>query len=241
MDGHYVTVRLHALCDECLLPRQVAYHSAAPARAQACRKHYNIVVTVEAGLNHCGEVAALVARLVYGYAERSQPRKVHQQVVDEIAQAAVVVAPDDCAEGNTVCSAQRVVAHESVQAAVVLGRKVLAPHYVERHVKITHARLQPLYARKLAVVPKKLVDLVLVEYAFEPLHDRRRNVTRPVAHLAPQYLPTSIVFSVIWSMSSMLTLRHGRRVPSAARSGKRLPLRNYLSCKLIHFSKIKPL
>ena len=142
------------------------------------------------------------------------------------------MATYDCAKGNTVNSAQRVVAHEGVQAAVVLGRKVLAPHYVERHVKITHARLQPLYARKLAVVPKKLVDLVLVEYAFEPLHDRRRNVTRPVAHLAPQYLPyvDSLLGDMVHVFYANLVPRQA--VPSAARSGKRLPLRNYLSCKI---------
>ena len=137
---------------------------------------------------HGREIAALVASLVYRYAERRQPGQVHEQVVHEIAQPAVVVPPDYRAEGYAVHSAERMVAYESVKAAVVLGRKVLAPYDVERHVEIAHGGLKPLHARQPAALPKILVDLVLVEYALKPFHYGLRHVARLVAHLALEYL-----------------------------------------------------
>ena len=54
-----------------------------------------MVVALESGLHHCGEVARLFTCLVDGNAEGGQSRKVHEQVVDEVFELSVILATDD--------------------------------------------------------------------------------------------------------------------------------------------------
>ena len=64
----------------------------------------------------------VAARLVDGYADGSQSRQVHEQVVDEVTEAPVVVAADDGSEGHAVLSSEGVVADEGVETSVVRRR-----------------------------------------------------------------------------------------------------------------------
>ena len=65
------------------------------ARAEASRKHQHVVIAGKACFYHQRKVAPLLARLVDRNAERCQARKVHQQIVDEITEAAVVMTTND--------------------------------------------------------------------------------------------------------------------------------------------------
>ena len=64
-----------------------------------------MVLAFEGGTNQSGEVASLFACLVDWSAERSQSRKVHEQVVGQIAEVIIVVATNDGTECHTVNTA----------------------------------------------------------------------------------------------------------------------------------------
>ena len=65
-----------------------------------------------------GEVARLPSELVDAYAEGCEALEVHEEVVDEVFDAAVVVASDDGAEGEAVDGSEGMVAHEGGRAPV---------------------------------------------------------------------------------------------------------------------------
>ena len=88
-------------------------------------EHDDVVVAVEGRLHGVGKARPVAAGLVDSDAHRAQARKEHQQVVDKIAELAVVVTADDRAQANAVLTAKRMVAHENIAFAVVLVGKVL--------------------------------------------------------------------------------------------------------------------
>ena len=148
-----------------------------------------MVVAFEACLDHCGEVAALPPRLVYGNAERSQPGQVHKQVVHKVAEASAVMPPEYSPEGNAILSAERMVAYESVEAAVAVVGHVLLANNVELRAKVFEAGLKPRHTLQVAVLPKEVVDLVLMQDAFEPSHDKARHILSLGTHLAAENSP----------------------------------------------------
>ena len=188
MDGHHVALGLHALGDECLLPRQVAYLLVPASRTQSGREHQDVVVALEAGLHHGGEVAALAAGLVDGYAERCQSGQVHQQVVDQIAEVIAVVAADDGSECHAVDAAHGVVRHEGVASPVVLCGHVLFAFHLQLGVKKLQACLQPGCALQVACVPQKLVALVFMGNLAQPVNGEARYPTGFLAQLVIEYL-----------------------------------------------------
>ena len=83
VDGNYITMILYTLGDESLLPRQVMDLSIDHTGVETSGKHEHMVVALEAGLHHSGEVAALLTRLVDADTHRTQAGKEQQQVVDD--------------------------------------------------------------------------------------------------------------------------------------------------------------
>ena len=147
-----------------------------------------MVVALETGFDHYGKVAALAAGLVDGDADGSQSREVHEQVVDKVAEAAVIVSPDDGSEGHTVLAAEGMVAHEGIEAAVVGVGQVLLALYLERHVEISHALFEPFYAHFVAAVPEKGVHLILMGDALEPADEESGHELCLRSHLRFEYL-----------------------------------------------------
>ena len=147
-----------------------------------------MVVALEAFFDHHGEVAALFAGLVDGDAEGSEPREVHKQVVDEVAEASVVVPSDDGAEGHTVFTAEGMVAHEGVEASVVGVGQVLLTFDLERHIEVAHAVFEPFYAHLVAAVPEKGVHLILMGDALEPADEEPGHKFCLRSHLRFKYL-----------------------------------------------------
>ena len=180
-------MRLHALYHESLCPRQVVYLPFYLARAQACGKHEHVVVALEALLHHGGKLPALAASLVDRYAKRRQSGQVHQQVVHQIAEAAVVVATDDGSESHAVLAAQGVVADEGVQPSVVGGGEVLLPFHYECHIKIFDALFQPLHSNLVSAVPKKSINLVLMNRTLEPAAHKAWYLLGLCAHFVFEY------------------------------------------------------
>ena len=123
-----------------------------------------MVVALKGRLDHAWEVAALLARLVDAHTDRTKAGEVHQQVVDQVAEATVVVAPDDAAQGHAILSAERMVADEGVEFAIILGGQVLLALDGDMHLEILHGGGEPLRADLVAVVVQELVHLVLVGY-----------------------------------------------------------------------------
>ena len=124
------------------------------------------MIGLEARLHHCREVAALLTSLVDGNANRGETGEVHKQVVDQVAEVAVVVFADDAAQGNAVDAAEGMVGDEGVELAVVLVGQVLKAFELQRHLQIVHTCLQPRCSLQLAAFPEEGVHLVLMSHFF---------------------------------------------------------------------------
>ena len=73
-----------------------------------------MVLTLKTGLHHGWEVTCLMTGFINRYAEGCESGEIHQQVVDQIAEAGVVVASDDGTQCHTVFPTQRMVADKGV-------------------------------------------------------------------------------------------------------------------------------
>ena len=133
---HYVAVGCHAFHDECLGPRQVAYHSFVAARAQPCGEHHDIVVSGKAFVYHLWRTAALCACLVHRYAERLQPGQVREYVVEYVFYLSAVAFAYFPAYGYAVGTSERVVAGKCVAQSVAVGREVLLSFDGYLHVEV---------------------------------------------------------------------------------------------------------
>ena len=127
-----------------------------------------MIVALESRLHHKGKATSVASRLVDADADGGESGEIHQQVVNQIAEASVVVSSDDSSERHAVLTTKRMVGDEGVKASVVSGWQVLLAHNLDVHLKIAHASLKPLHTSEVAVVPDKLVHLVLVYDALEP-------------------------------------------------------------------------
>ena len=184
VDGHDVTLRLHALGDESLVPGQVTNDATTPPRAQSGGKHNDVIVTFEAGLDHLWKTTALCAHFVDGDAERRQPVEVHQEVVDEIFHPAVVVFAENGSQCHAVLTAQRVVAHKSETSAVCVGGQIFKTFDFEFHIEKFHAVFEPGHSLFVAFALKKRVDFVLMNDTLEPIDDKAGHTALFAACLA---------------------------------------------------------
>ena len=73
-----------------------------------------MVLGLEGLVDFVCEVVSLASELVDSYAERCESFKVHEEVVDEIAEPSVVVAPDNGTKRYTVFAAEGMIAHEGI-------------------------------------------------------------------------------------------------------------------------------
>ena len=111
---------LGAVRHEGFLPWVVMNLAVYLARAKSCGEHQHVVVTLESGLHHGREVAALLARLVNWDANGCQSGQIHQNVVHQITEIAVILATDNRAESHAVGSTERMIADERVKSSVIL-------------------------------------------------------------------------------------------------------------------------
>ena len=182
MDRNHVAPVFNTFGDEGLRPWDIPDHSIMSARAQACGEHEHVVLALKTRPDHHGEVTALLARLVDGNGNRYQPRQVHQQVVNQVAEVPIVLSSNDSSECHAILSAERVVRDEGVEPPVVLRRKVLTAYDVERGVKVAYAVHQPVCSAQMSAFPKVGVHLVLMRYALEPCHQRPWHELRLRTH-----------------------------------------------------------
>ena len=96
------------------------------------------------------------------------------------------MAADNGTQRNTVFSAERVIAHKGVKLSVILVGQVLLAYNLERHVKITHAVLEPFYSGEMSAVPKIFVDFVLMYDMLKPFYQRRGHKLSLAAHFTPK-------------------------------------------------------
>ena len=97
MNGNYVSLRLYAFYNECLLPFQITDHSVLTPRAKSRRKHDHLVVGLEPGFHHLGKVLCLLSCLIDRNTKWGQTAKVHQQVIHQILYFPVIMAPQHIA------------------------------------------------------------------------------------------------------------------------------------------------
>ena len=93
-----------------------------------------------------------------------------------------------CAQGDTVLSPEGVVADEGIELAVILVGQVFLALYLQVHIQVSDAFLQPFDTFFVAAFPKKLVDLVLMHNMLQPLPHKRGHIPGLTAHLAIQDL-----------------------------------------------------
>ena len=120
MDRHHITLVLYAFRDKSLRPWHIVNLTVNLARTDAGRIHQHVVVALKPCFNHSREVTALLSSLVDRDAKWSQTRQVHQEIIDQIPETAVIMAADNTAQCYAVSTAQRMVAHKSIEAAIVL-------------------------------------------------------------------------------------------------------------------------
>ena len=114
VDGYDIALILDAFRDKGLRPGNIADDSVFLPGTESGREHEHVVLTLEPCLYHSREVATLVTSLVDGDADRSKAGKVHEEVVDEIAEPSVVVAPDNGTKRYTVFAAEGMIAYEGI-------------------------------------------------------------------------------------------------------------------------------
>ena len=96
----------NALLYEGLVPGQVVDNTVLASRAQFGRKHDDVVVAIERGIDLQRQVAALLARYIYWHTQWGQSVQVHEQVVYQIAYAPVVAVAQYLADGYAVGAAK---------------------------------------------------------------------------------------------------------------------------------------
>ena len=159
-----------------------------PARAYSRRIHQYVAVALESSLHHCGEVARLLASLVDGDAARGQSGKIHEQVVDEVFDASVVVSAENASQCQSVGAAKGVVADEGIAASVAVVGEVFPSFHVEFDVKKLQTVVNPFDALFLAFLQYVSVQPVLMYNAFEPCRDERGHIPCAIAHFGFQNL-----------------------------------------------------
>lgn len=184
IDGHHIAMILDALSDERLLPWQVMDMTVDEAGVESCREHQDMVVTTEALFYDTRKAAGLFASLVDTDAHRLQSWQEEQQIVDQIAEPAIVVPSDDRPQAHTVLSTQGMVGYKDIALSVVLWWQIVQALYRKVHTKILHTLLQPHRTFLVAVLPQKCVDLVLVNDAAQPIDKKARYKLCLAAHLA---------------------------------------------------------
>ena len=160
----------------------------ALAAVESGGEHEHVLVALEACLDHSGEVTALSAGLVDTYTQWLESWQIEQEVVDEIAEVAIVVTTDDGAQRHAVLTTEGMVGHKGVEPAVVLVGQVLHSLYLEGHIEVLDTSLEPLHSLEMTVVIKELVDLVFVYQPLEPCHEKAGHQTGSLPHLACQNL-----------------------------------------------------
>ena len=169
MNGYDIALTLHALLDKRLCPRYIVYRAVGLATTiKPSWEHQHMIVALETSLNHTRKVATVASCLVDTYANGSKTRQVHKQIVDKIAEMPIVMTTYYSTERHSILSSKRMIGHKSIKTPIVLGWQILLAHYLNIHLKIAHASLEPIHTRKVAAVPYKLVHLVLVNNALEP-------------------------------------------------------------------------
>ena len=133
-------------------------------------EHQHVIVAFESRLHHKGEVTSVASRLVDADAYWGESGEIHQQVVNQIAEASIVVSSDNGSESHAVLTTKRMVGDEGVKASVVSGWQVLLAHNLDVHLQVAHARLKPFHPAEVTAFPYKLIDLILMDKAFKPRH-----------------------------------------------------------------------
>ena len=93
------------------------------------------------------------------------------------------MSSDDGSESHAVLSSKRMVGDEGVKASVVSGWQVLLAHNLDVHLQVAHARLKPFHPAEVTAFPYKLIDLILMDKALKPRHQKVRHVTSAAPHL----------------------------------------------------------
>ena len=186
VDGYHVALVLHALDDESLLPLQVADDAPLAPRAQPGRKHEQLIVRGESGLNHAGKVLGLASGLVDGDAEGREAVQVHQQVVDQVLDLAVVARAQHVAQGQTVLPAQGMIGNEGAEAAV--GGQILFATHHELRIQEVQAGFQEVYPDLILRATQEAVQLILMDDTLEVGDDKLRDILRLLRSFLPQHL-----------------------------------------------------
>ena len=184
VDGYHIALILHTLRDEGLGPGNVANHTIPLSRTESCREHQHVVITLETSLHHRREVAALTTRLVDGNTDGSQSWQVHQQIVDQITETPIIMAPDNGSQSHTILSTKGMVADKGIELTILRIRQILLAFNLKCHVEILDTCLQPFDARLIAIVPKESVHFVLMGNTFQPAYERPGYILCLTAHLA---------------------------------------------------------
>ena len=133
-----------------------------------------MVVAAEGFIDLPRQVAGLCAELVDGHAEGRQALEVHQQVVDEVLDASVVVTPQDASEGDAVDGAEGMVADECTGLAV--GGQAIEALDVNGDTEVIRHSLTEIHAH--AILAQITVDVVLMDETFQPTRGHPRNPPR---------------------------------------------------------------
>lgn len=102
VDRHDITLILHALRYERLLPGDIMDTAIDDTRVKTRGEHDNVVVALESRLYGVSKLLTIASGLVDTHTDGPQPREEHQQVVDEIAELPVIMAPNDRTKTDTV-------------------------------------------------------------------------------------------------------------------------------------------
>ena len=114
MNRNDITLILHTLGYKSFCPRKIMNLTIDSAGTKSCRIHKHMIVTLKSGFYHSREIATLLTCLIDGNAKRCKTWQIHQNIINQITEPAIIMAAYNTTESNTVSTTQRMIANESV-------------------------------------------------------------------------------------------------------------------------------
>ena len=87
---------------------------------------------------------------------------------------------------HTILTAERVIADESIKAAVLSIWQVLLTLNLQCHIQIPDTLFQPLHTYFVTILPKEGIHLILMNDTPQPIHQRARQELCLRSHLSFQ-------------------------------------------------------
>lgn len=133
-------------------------------------KHNDVAVGTESLFHHARKITRLRSGLVDRNTERSQTMQIHQQIVDQILDASVIMCTQQIPQCNAVLPTQRMVRYECTKSVF---RQILQPMHIQLCIQKVHACSQKIHSTFILYTLQESVYLFLMHDMFQVRNKKR--------------------------------------------------------------------